>query len=155
MAIAPAPEAMLTAAQGKRVPHMSTENLEVIKRLYAAFARGDGAGALAEMHHELYWNEAESFVYADRNPYLSPSAVAEGVFGRLVMDWQDYEATASELLDAGDTVIALGRSKGRNVATGKGMDAQFAHIWRLEGGKIVGFQQYIDTLQVWRAMQGA
>lgn len=77
--------------------------------------------------------------------------MAEGVFGRLVTDWVDYTATADELLSAGDVVIALGRSIGTNAATGKKMDAQFAHIWRLADGKIVGFQQYIDTLQVWRA----
>lgn len=68
-------------------------------------------------------------------------------------DWKDYEATPSEFHQAGDVVIALGRSKGISKTSGKELDAQFAHIWRLEDRKIVGFQQYIDTLQVWRAMQ--
>ncbi|EPX61063.1 hypothetical protein D187_001715 [Cystobacter fuscus DSM 2262] len=55
----------------------------------------------------------------------------------------------------GNIVVALGRSKGIHRATGKKMDAQFAHIWRVDAGKIVGFQQYIDTLQVWRAAQAS
>ena len=126
------------------------ENLRVIQRLYDSFAQGDGPGALAEMHDNIHWNEAENFVYSDRNPYQSPSDVANGVFGRLLADWEDYKATAHELLHAGDTVIALGRSKGTNRVTRKPLDAQFAHVWRLREGKIVGFQQYIDTLQVHR-----
>lgn len=129
----------------------SSRGLDVVRRLYTAFARGDAAGALSEMHESLEWNEAENFTYADRNPYHSPAAVAEGVFGRLVAEWDDYEATPSELLESGDTVIALGRSKGKNKSTGRWMDAQFAHVWRVKDGKIVGFQQYIDTLQVWQA----
>lgn len=145
--------AVVAAAAAEKLTPLPSENLDVVKRLYAAFARGDGPGALAEMHAEIEWNEAESFIYADRNPYRSPPAVAEGVFGRLVADWRDYEATAFELLDAGDTVVALGRSKGTHVTTGKQLDAQFAHIWRIREGKIAGFQQFIDTLQVWRATE--
>jgi uncharacterized protein len=127
-------------------------NGEVIQRLYDAFARGDISAALAEMHGVIEWNEAENFIYADRNPYRSPAAVADGVFGRLVADWEDYKATATTILEADDdTVVGLGRSTGTNRATGKPLDAQFAHIWKLEQGKVIGFQQYIDTLQVHQA----
>lgn len=131
----------------------SSNNLNIVKRLYAAFTRGDAQGALEELDENIEWNEAENFTYADRNPYRSPAEIADGVFGRLVTDWKEYEATPSEYLDAGDVIIALGKSKGINAASGKKMDAQFAHIWRLSEGKITGFQQYIDTLQVWRATQ--
>lgn len=30
-------------------------------------------------------------------------------------------------------------------ATGKSFKAPFAHVWKLEGGKAVSFQQYTDT----------
>ena len=33
---------------------------------------------------EIVWNEAESIPYADRNPYVGPQQVAEGVFGRIL-----------------------------------------------------------------------
>ncbi|KAI8711008.1 hypothetical protein NCS52_01514200 [Fusarium sp. LHS14.1] len=135
--------------QNHNIP--SHNNRNTIQRLYDAFARGDGAAALAEMHETLDWREADNFMYSDRNPYESPRQVAEGVFGRLASDWEDYEATPLELLEADEVVVALGRSKGIHTGTRKPMDAQFAHVWRLKGGKIVGFQQYIDTLGVYRA----
>lgn len=124
----------------------------MVQGLYDAFAQGDIATALAEMNDTIEWNEAENFKYADRNPYTSPAAVAEGLFGRLAADWEDYKATPTAILEAeNDTVFALGRSTGINRVTRKPMDAQFVHVWRLKDGKIIGLQQHIDTLQVYRA----
>ncbi|MFM0441382.1 nuclear transport factor 2 family protein [Paraburkholderia strydomiana] len=84
------------------------------------------------------------------NPYRTPPEVGEGVFGRLASEWSDYQATATEIFAAGDAVVAIGRSTGAHLRTGKSLDAQFVHIWRLQGDRIVGFQQFTDTLQFWR-----
>lgn len=48
-------------------------------------------------------------------------------------------------------VVVLGRYRGTYRATGKAMDAQMAHVWRVADGKVAGFQQYTDTLQFARA----
>jgi len=127
--------------------------LDVVRGLYAAFERGDATGIMAQLNEELDWNEAENFMLSDGNPYRTPDAVAQGVFGRLATELRDYEATPTELFDAGDVVVAIGRSKGIVVASGKAFDAQYAHIWRVRDGKIVGFQQILDTLAFWRAQQ--
>jgi hypothetical protein len=60
-----------------------------------------------------------------------------------------------EFLDAGDTVVVLGRYGGTCKATGRAIHAQMAHVWRVSGGKAAAFQQYVDTLQVARATGGA
>lgn len=127
--------------------------LDVVRGLYAAFERGDATGIMAQLNEELDWNEAENFMLSDGNPYRTPDAVAQGVFGRLATELRDYEATPTELFDAGDVIVAIGRSKGIVVASGKAFDAQYAHIWRVRDGKIVGFQQILDTLALWRAQQ--
>src|ERR1017187_9682181 len=49
---------------------MSQANVDLIQSLYAAFARGDGPAVLASMDPAIVWNEAENFLYADRNPYV-------------------------------------------------------------------------------------
>ena len=127
-------------------------NAEIVKNLYAAFARGDAPAVLGAMDAGIVWNEAESFPYADRNPYVGPGAVAEGIFVRLATEWDQFQALPGEVLDAGETVVVLGRYKGTFKATGKAVDAQFAHVWRLKGGRITGFQQYTDTAQANRAV---
>ncbi|ALK32473.1 nuclear transport factor 2 family protein [Burkholderia plantarii] len=125
--------------------------MAIVQRLYDAFERRDATAALADMAPEIEWNEAESFLYSDRNPYLTPVEVAEGVFGRLASEWLDYRATATENLFAHDVVVSIGRSTGTHLKTGKPLDAQFVHVWRLRSNRIIGFQQFTDTLQFWRA----
>ncbi|HCK85093.1 MAG TPA: DUF4440 domain-containing protein [Hyphomonadaceae bacterium] len=130
---------------------MST-NGELIKGLYAAFARGDVPSVLAAMAPDIVWNEAENFPYADGNPYVGPEAVLNGVFARLGEEWDGFSAVPDEIIDAGDTIVSLGRYGGAPKATGKKISAQFAHVWRLKSGKVTSFQQYTDTLQAVRVM---
>ena len=133
---------------------MSYSNRAIVESLYAAIAREDGPAALTQMDPEIVWYEAENFPYADRNPYIGPAAVAEGVFFRLATEWDNFQALPDEFLDAGDTIIVPGRYRATCKATGIALDAQFLHLWRLRNGKVTAFQQYTDTAQANRVMQG-
>ncbi|MGQ0661569.1 nuclear transport factor 2 family protein [Sphingosinicella sp.] len=134
---------------------MSNETVTVIRGIYDAFAAGDVPGVLGRMSPDIVWNEAENFIYADGNPYAGPEAVLNGVFARCIGEWDAFAANAEEYLDAGDTVVVLGRYTGVNKATGKPLDAQLAHVWRVADGKAARFQQYTDTLQTARAAGAA
>ena len=129
---------------------MTTGNAETVRALYDAFAAGDVSGVLGRMSPDIRWHEAENFPYADGNPYIGPDAVLNGVFARCIGDWDDFAVAIDEIIDAGDTVVAIGRYTGRYKATGREQHTQIAHIWRLEDGKITGFQQHADTLHVAR-----
>ncbi|MEW5875427.1 MAG: nuclear transport factor 2 family protein [Candidatus Zixiibacteriota bacterium] len=130
------------------------QNGDIVRSLYAAFARGDVAAVLGAFDANIQWREAESVRYADRNPYRDPMAVAEGVFMRIMADVDNFTVTPEQFLEGGDGVLAEGRYRGKVKATGKPIDAQFAHVWRLRDGKIVGFQQYTDTRQWAEALGG-
>jgi ketosteroid isomerase-like protein len=125
----------------------------VVKEFYDSFVRGDIDAVIATLSDELDWRESENFLLGDRNPYLSPAAVVEGVFGRIAKEFQDYQAGPTELIDGGNVVVAVGRSKGIMASTGKPFDAQYMHVVRVANGKIVSFHQLIDTLEVWRSQQ--
>jgi uncharacterized protein len=77
------------------------------------------------------------------------------VFARLGSEWDGFAAAPEEYLDAGDAVIVLGRYRGTCKATGRALDAQMAHVWRVEGGRATRFQQYTDTLQAARVTGAA
>jgi ketosteroid isomerase-like protein len=130
---------------------MSQENVDLVRAIYAALGSGDIAGLVSRMSPDIVWNEAENFPYADGNPYRGPDAILAGVFGRIGAEWDGFAASPEEILDAGDTVVALGRYRGTCKATGRAMNAQMVHVWRIEQGKAAAFQQYADTLQVARA----
>jgi len=132
---------------------MSQENVALIRGIYDGFAAGDVGAVLGAMSQDIVWNEAENFPYADHNPYVGPQAVAEGVFARCIGEWDGFTVSVDEVLDAGDTIVALGRYSGTYKATGKAMNAQLVHVWRVAGGKATHFQQYADTLQVAQVIQ--
>jgi len=128
-------------------------NLQTVRSLYESFGRGDVPAVLGTLDANLVWNEAEGNPYADRNPYRGPQGVAEGLFMRLGSEWNGYTVTPERFLDAGDSVVVLGRYRGTYKQTQKPLDAQFAHVWTLREGKIVEFQQYADTEQFVRVMR--
>jgi uncharacterized protein len=133
---------------------VSQRGVDLMKSLYEAFARGEVPVVLGAMDPGILWNEAEGFPYADKNPYVGPNAVLEGVFMRLGAEWDGFSVVPEEFHDAGDVVVVTGRYGGAYKKTGRRIHAQFAHVWRLRDGKVVKFQQYTDTLQATRAVSG-
>jgi ketosteroid isomerase-like protein len=134
---------------------LSQENVATVRSLYEAFAKGDVPTVLGAFTPGAEWREAENFLYADGNPYIGSGAILQGVFLRLATEWDGFAANPAQFLDAGDTVVVTGRYTGAYKATGKSIDAQFAHVWTLQDGKVARFQQYADTLQVAQAVQKA
>ncbi|MDP3655967.1 MAG: nuclear transport factor 2 family protein [Brevundimonas sp.] len=122
-------------------------NQAVVESLYRAFAAGDGATINGLLAVDLVWIEAENGPYADRNPYIGPAAVFEGIFGRIGAEFEGFVVTPATYLPSGDRVAALGRYTGTNRATGEALDAQFVHVFTVRGGKVTHFQQYTDTAQ--------
>lgn len=120
---------------------------EIVKGLYDAFARGDVPGVLGVMDPNIEWREAEGFLYDDRNPYIGPQTVAEGVFQRLAAAVENFAAVPLKIIDGGDVIVVEGRYTGTMKSTRTAVDAQFAHVWEVRDGKVVRFQQYTDTRQ--------
>lgn len=119
-------------------------NVELLKGLYEAFAKGDVPTVLGALDEKVDWQEPESLPFEDQ---IGPEAVAENIFGRVVQLVEGFSVTPDEILDAGDAVVALGTYRGKGAATGKDLEAKFAHVWRIREGKIAGFRTYTDTHQ--------
>lgn len=129
-------------------------NEQRIGGIYEAFARGDGGAVLAALDPQVRWIEADNIAYADRNPYVGPQAVAEGVFGRILSEWSPFQVSPQEFIAEGNKVVVLGRYSGTYTATGRPLDAQFVHVWTIgQDGKVTAFQQYADTEQFARVMR--
>ncbi len=124
------------------------QNSKTVEAFYAAMGRGDIPAAIGSLDPQIVWNEAENFVYADKSPYIGVDSVLTGLFARLGGEWDGFSAVPHEIVDGGETVVALGRYGGVYKATGIKIDAQFVHVFKFKDGKIVHFQQYADTAQV-------
>lgn len=131
----------------------SLSKSDLIRKLYAAFGAGDIGTVLGGFDPRIEWREAEGFYLASGNPYLGPAAVAEGVFGRIGADFAEFSVNPQSYAEGGDVVLVQGRYSGILRASGRKLDAQFAHVWTLRGGKVVSFQQYTDT-RAWTEAKG-
>jgi len=124
-------------------------NVAVVNQLYQAFASGDIPAALGTMSQKIVWNEAEGNALAVGNPYIGPDAVLQGVFAKLPMDFDGFNLTDIKLHEmSNNNVLATLRYNGTSKHNGKKLDAQAAHLWTVEDGKIIAFQQYVDTKQL-------
>ncbi len=122
------------------------QNVAIVKGLYKAFSEGDIPGALAPMDPKIVWNEAESNSLADGNPYIGPEAVLNGVFARIGGNHEYFKLEDIQFHNmSNNQVLTTLRYNGKVKKTGKTYNAQAAHLWTLKDGKIIGFQQYVDT----------
>jgi len=146
--------ALILAACQQTAPVDTEEaDLAVVQGMYDAFAMGDVESVVAAMAEDIVWNEAENFPYADGNPYMGSQAIVEGVFGRIVAEWDYWELDLQDKLQRGNRVAFFGRYNAKHKDSGKTISAQFVHVWEVVDGKAASFQQYVDTAQVLAAMQ--
>lgn len=127
-------------------------NTELIQSVYAAFARGDVPTVLGALAPDARWVEAEGGPYGGLS--IGPQAVLANVFMKLGGEWDGFAAVPAEFVAQGDTVVALGEYSGTYKATGKSFRAPFAHVWKLDDGKVASFHQHTDTAVHLRPMQG-
>jgi len=118
--------------------------IDTIRTFYSALAVGDAASALGLMSADIEW--VAMWPYKASGP--GPQNVAEGVFVPLQKDWERFEIVPSEYLAEEDAVLSIGRFRGVHGATGKSVDAAYAHLWTVRDGQITRFRQFIDTLAI-------
>jgi len=127
-------------------------NGDIIKGVYAAFAKGDVPAVLGTFDGGIVWSEAEGHRFAAGNPYVGPNTILMSVLMPLIAQVDGFTVTPSNVIDGGDHVAVEGRYAGTVNATGARLDAQFMHVFELRGGKVVRFQQYTDTAQWSKAL---
>lgn len=119
-------------------------NLDAVRASYAAFAEGDLDGALAPMHEEIVWEQAQGLPHG--GVYQGLAEVRRAVFDPLDEEWwDDFRADPAEFIEAGEHVLVLGRYTASAKATGRPLDVPYLHLWTFQGSRAVRFRQFLDT----------
>ncbi len=121
-------------------------NLDLVKSVYAAFSAGDVPKVLGAMHPQIQWTETAGYKYG--GVYRSPQAVVEHVFAKIPEDFESFSIDVERLLDAGNRVIMQGHYVAKGKATGNSVRAAVAHVLEISDGKIVRFDQYVDSATI-------
>ena len=127
----------------------ATDNVTVMQGAYEAFGRGDVPAVVALMDDRIEWNEAEGHPWYPGRPLRGPQEVVDEVFVPLGRAYEGFRIDLDRFLTDGDTVVVQCRYRATRVlATGRPLDAPALHVWDLQDGKVVRFQQYVDTRQL-------
>jgi uncharacterized protein len=111
---------------------VAESNVDLVNRLFEAFARGD-AEAIAALFDDEARFEPLSTSAAERHPYVGQEGVRR-YLEDLGATWDRFQVTISEVREDGDHVVALGRI----YAAGNGFvgDDPAGFVWRFKEGKI-------------------
>lgn len=127
-------------------------NLEIIKSTYEGKTSEENGKNLAKYVAEnISWTEAQGFPYA--GTYIGLESITKNVFSRLGSEWIDYKFTPEDYVASDDKVIAFGTYTGTYKITNKPFTARVAHIWKLKDGRIISFEQFVDSQIVNNSMK--
>ena len=120
------------------------QNIEIVKKVYEAFARRDINSILDLLSSEVEWGEPE-------NPFNPTAGTRYGHKGFL--EWSNIGQEAEEILELelkkfladDDTVAVVGYTKCLAKPTGKIYETDFVHLVTLNNGKVIRFREFFDT----------
>jgi len=128
---------------------MSRENVEVARRAYEAFARGDGDAVARDLDEEIDVYPAKDFPGSDsyhgRQGFL---AYVE----RWLESWDEYRMIPEEFIEAGNKVIVIYRAIGRGMSSGVEVDSRFGHVWTLRDGNAVRIEMFSTPAEALEAV---
>ncbi|MDE1244194.1 nuclear transport factor 2 family protein [Vibrio aestuarianus] len=119
-------------------------NLTIVQNTYHGINSGDDGKSLTKyLTPDASWTEAAGFPYC--GTYIGADAIQKNVFQRIGSEWLDYKLEIEGYVADGDSIFAYGHYSGTYLETGKFFTARVAHLWKVKAGKIISFEQFVDS----------
>lgn len=118
---------------------MSRENVEMLRRAYAAFSERDVEGALQDISPEATY--VTTGLPGQPKVVRGPEGYREA-FGWLLDMFDDWTLAAREFIDAGDKVATEFTLSGRGHQSGIESSITFWQVWTVRDGKFVHGQGF-------------
>jgi ketosteroid isomerase-like protein len=122
---------------------------QLINSVYEAFSRGDIAYILSQVGSQATWRQSATLPWG--GDYRGPQGAGE-FFRKLNESMETVSFEARENIERGDEVFSFGAYTGRSRQTGRTASAEWMFRWRVQGGKIVSWESYIDTAALLAAL---
>ena len=122
-------------------------DIELIEAIYAAFGRRDLPALLRHLGNDVEIIQSAELPWG--GIHLGHAGVRQ--FFTALQIHLDSHVEMERLIDAGDHVVAVGRTVGKACATGLEFDIPVVHVWKFRDGRVSRFEAYLDNT----AMLGA
>jgi len=114
---------------------MSQENVETMKRINAAFNRGDRDGALAHYHPDVEWRDLQHAPDAPESVRGIPALRA--IWDQWDQAFGDFNADIEEYIDAGDSVVTVTHWQVKGQGSGLAIDLRTVDVFAFDDKVIV------------------
>jgi ketosteroid isomerase-like protein len=128
---------------------MSQANVEIVRRVYEGWSRGDFS-EIEAFHPEI------DFEMVDW-PHQTRARGIEAMWRtwRATLNaWDDFRAVPSEYIDCGRNVLVINDIRGSGKESGAAVSAETATVWTVEGGRVVRLALYWDIARAREAALG-
>src|SRR3954453_20461072 len=115
-----------------------------MRERYDKFNQGDIDGATDLWADDSLWQGSNSTELPGGGEHQGKDEALQ-VLQEAVGAWDEFDLSADEFLEEGDTVVVLGHTDVKK--NDKSAEVPVVHIWRWEGDEIKRFQILTDTLQ--------
>jgi hypothetical protein len=115
-------------------------NTEVVEQAYAAFGRGDIPAVMSLLADDVTWTSPRTLPHGGE--FHGPSEVGK-FFQGLGAAWDPLTLDVAQVGAIGDVVVGVVRADGTRRG-GKPDSYAAVHVFRVAGGKIVSFREYVD-----------
>jgi uncharacterized protein len=116
---------------------MSEENVEVIRTLWEAYARGDFDRVLALCDPHVV------VISLEEGPLYGQEATRRN-YERWMDAWEAPEMSVEEITGSGDNVLLKARIRARGRASGAEVDSSFYEVYALRNGKVIRVDEFTD-----------
>lgn len=125
-------------------------DIEKVEDLYRAFARGNLKAILLAMGKDV------EIIQSPELPWGGRYSGHEGArrFLNVLTEHLDSRVVVERLIDAGEHVVAVGRTVGKARATNLEFDVPVVHVWTFTGGQVSRFQSFIDNPTILAVLGG-
>jgi uncharacterized protein len=117
---------------------MSQENVEIVRRLYETYDRGDYWAGLDSIDPDI---EVETRLGMDLDGTYRGHAGLGEMMRAFWGEFEDIRSWIEEAIPAGSHVVVAARFSGRGKRSGVEIDMPAWHVWSLRDGKVVRWQQ--------------
>jgi ketosteroid isomerase-like protein len=127
---------------------MSEENVEIVRRVYEDWARGDFSST------EAFHPDVEFDMVDWPHPAKSRgvAAMAE-TWGTTLAAWNDFRSIPTAFVDRGRNVLVLNRIQARGRESGAEVSADTASVFTFEAGKVARLALHWDVEAARRAAE--
>ena len=122
---------------------MADDNVEIVRGVYAAWARRDEESAFAAYAPDIEW-DMNRLGYIDSREIRHGHDGIRNAFREILTAFQAVDLEPLEFTAQGEQVLVTVRERVVGRASGIDVDRLHYAVWRLRNGKIVRLRVYLD-----------